>query len=113
MTRAKIDHRAFPWLPPEVCACEESSCWLRKQEYSLGACVHDVEVLIKGAGEKYTAHFLWRMSLGWHPDKFVKKFREGFAEEGEKAVREMFNILTELSLKERGKEEKAKREKVV
>jgi hypothetical protein len=42
-SKPKIDDRSFPWLPPEVCACEEAGCWLRKQEKGLGACAHDVE----------------------------------------------------------------------
>ena len=113
-TKKKIDKRTFPYPPPEVCACEESSCWLRKQEKPLGACIHDVEMLLKGVGEEtYGAGWLWRMSLGWHPDRFAKKFKEEFCEEGVSVVGEMFSIITELSLREREKEEKAKVEKVV
>ena len=51
---------------------------------------------------------MWRMSLSWHPDRFVKKFKEGFKEEGVRAVGEMFGILTELAGREKAKEEKAK-----
>jgi hypothetical protein len=48
------------------------------------------------------------MSLGWHPDRFVKKFKEAFKEEGVKAVGEMFGILTDLAGREREREEKMK-----
>jgi hypothetical protein len=51
--KEKLDKRTFPWLPPEMCACEEAGCWLRKQETTLGACVHDVEILLRGVGEGY------------------------------------------------------------
>jgi hypothetical protein len=109
----KLTRLTFPWLPPEVCACELPSCWLRKQDRPLGACIHDVEVLLKGAGDKYEASWLWKMSLGWHPDRFVKKFKESFKEEGMLAVGEMFGILTEMANKEREEESEAKMEKVV
>jgi hypothetical protein len=107
--KEKLDRRTFPWLPPEVCACEEASCWLRKKEMQLGACIHDVEMLLRGVGEEeYCAAWLWRQSLLWHPDKFVKKFKEGFGEEGMRAVAEMFTIVTEMSHKERAREQERK-----
>ena len=40
-----------------------------------------------------------------HPDRFVKKFKEAFKEEGVRAVAEMFGILTELAGRDRIREE--------
>jgi hypothetical protein len=40
----------------------------------------------------------------------VGKFKEGFGEEGRKAVTEMFTILTEMSHKEREKEKEIEME---
>jgi hypothetical protein len=48
----RLDKHTFPWLPPEVCACEELSCLIRKREKELGACIHDVETLLKSAREE-------------------------------------------------------------
>lgn len=68
---------------------------------------------MKSAGEAYCAAWLWKMSLGWHPDRFVRRIKEGFREEGMRVVGEMFSILTELSLAQREKEGKEKDEIVV
>ena len=103
----KVDKFTFPYPPAELCACELPSCWLRKQEYALGACIHDIEALLRGA-EEYSAAWLWKLSFKWHPDRFVRKFKESFSEEGGKAVTEMFRIVTELSLKEREWEQQEK-----
>ncbi|KIW07403.1 uncharacterized protein PV09_02246 [Verruconis gallopava] len=105
----RLDACSFPWLPPEICTCEEPSCRLRKQEQRPGACAHDVESLMKGVGgTRYGAGWLWRQSLMWHPDRFIKKFSDEFVVDGMRAVAEMFTILTELSLQERERERKEK-----
>lgn len=92
----KIDFETFPFPPKEICSCEVDSCKVRKEEMSLGACKHDVERLLKGVGKDYNASWLWRESLKWHPDKWVRFLANDFVE-GERCVTEMFVIIKGLA----------------
>lgn len=102
----RITGKTFPFLPPEICGCDKMECVMRKEDTGLGACVHDVERLLKGAGEAYCAKWLWGMSLMWHPDQFARKCAKGWRDEGRVLANEMFVILSELIEKERAREEK-------
>jgi predicted nuclease with TOPRIM domain len=109
-TRQKMSEKSFPWLSPEVTACEEMSCMLRKNEKRLGACVHDVEKLLHGAGEVYCAKWLWKEKLKWHPDRFAKKCAKSWKKEGMEVASEMFIVLGELIDKVREAEKKSEEE---
>jgi hypothetical protein len=101
----RMTEKTFPWLPPEMTACEKMSCKLRKKEKPLGACVHDVEMLLQGVGDEYCAKWLWREKLKWHPDQFAKKCGMSWKEEGMEVACEMFIVMEELIEKEKEKAE--------
>jgi hypothetical protein len=92
----RMVYKTFPWLPNEILTCEEVSCKIRKGEKEFGGCVHDVEMLLKGVGDEYSAKWLFKESLRWHPDRFGRKCNPGWREDGKKIVNEMFTILQEL-----------------
>jgi hypothetical protein len=92
----RVVYKTFPWLPNEVLVCERTICKLRKEEKELGACVHDVEMLLRGVGDEYSAKWLFKESLRWHPDRFGRKCNPSWRDEGTKIASEMFIILQEL-----------------
>ena len=100
----RVDSEAFPFPPSEVCTCELLRCKERKTDTRLGACRHDVERLLKGVGREYNANFLWRESLKWHPDKWVRFLANDFVE-GKKVVTELFVIIKELADEKREQEQ--------
>jgi hypothetical protein len=100
----KVTLATFPNIPVEFLTCVKTACANRKSEKPLGACEHEVEALLKGAGEKYCAKWLWRESLMWHPDQFTRKCHDVFREGGAAMGGEMFVILGKLMEKERASE---------
>jgi hypothetical protein len=100
----KITSATFPSIPVEIITCDEMTCVNRKMERPLGACEHEVEALLMGAGEEYCARWLWRESLKWHPDQFVRKCHEEFKEVGAAMGTELFSIIMALAGKERARE---------
>jgi hypothetical protein len=62
----------FPYLPTDVCTCDDPICGPRKIEKKLLACQHDVEKLLRASGQ-YSLEFLSKERLPWHPDKFGRK----------------------------------------
>ncbi|KAF2436962.1 hypothetical protein EJ08DRAFT_655116 [Tothia fuscella] len=105
MKHEPITAATFPNIPIEVMGCEKVACTNRKLEKcQLGACVHEIETLMKGVGEAYCSKWLWRESLMWHPDQFSKKCSKEWRDEGAAAGSEMFIILQDIVDKERAKE---------
>jgi len=99
----RVDVETFPFPPKEVRTCELPRCKERKAETRLGACKHDVERLLKGVGREYNAAWLWRESLKWHPDRWVRFLADDFVE-GKRVVTEIFVIIKELADEKREQE---------
>ena len=92
-----VQFETFPFLPKDVCTCEQPQCVSRKSDTGLGACRHDVERLLRGGVEgAYSGKWLREESLKWHPDRWEKILEEDFRAEGKKMVTEMFVILKTL-----------------
>jgi hypothetical protein len=92
-----VEFETFPFLPKDVCTCEQPQCVSRKSETGLGACRHDVERLLRGGVEAaYSAKWLRDESLKWHPDRWEKILDQDFRADGKKMVTEMFVILKAL-----------------
>ena len=102
-----VQFETFPFLPKDVCTCEQPQCVSRKCETGLGACRHDVERLLRGGVEgAYSAKWLREESWKWHPDRWGKILDEDFRVQGEKMVTEMFVILKTLEQERMDAEEK-------
>lgn len=99
----KVDWETFPFPPREICTCEVPICKARKEETKLGACRHDVGRLLKGVGAEYSAAWLWKESLKWHPDKWTRFLANDFVE-GPQLVTEMFVIVKALADEKREQE---------
>jgi hypothetical protein len=100
---SRVDWETFPFPPRDVCTCEQPLCKVRKEATKLGACKHDVERLLKGVGAEYSAAWLWRESLEWHPDKWTRFLANDFVE-GQSLVTEMFVIVKALADEKREQE---------
>jgi len=96
-SKTRVEFETFPFLPKDVCTCEEQQCVSRKSETGLGACRHDVERLLRsGVDAAYSAKWLREESLKWHPDRWERILDQDFRVYGKKMVTEMFVILKML-----------------
>lgn len=86
----------FVYPPPSVCLCKLPSCTVRKsQEKSIGACIHDIERLLRGS-DQYSLKFLRAERLRWHPDKFGQGCESAQRAELAQKATQMFTIFEEL-----------------
>jgi hypothetical protein len=87
--------KTFPAPPLDICICQLVSCKNRKIESNLMACVHDVELLLRGSGQ-YSHAWLKKQMLNWHPDRIGQRSEPEFRAEACRKATEMFAIFQEL-----------------